>query len=32
VGVGMGQGSAGEFARAAADGSKQRSLEVCGEA
>jgi hypothetical protein len=32
VGVGMGQGSAGEFACAAADGSKQRSLEVCGEA
>jgi len=32
VGVGLGQGSAGEFARAAADGSKQRSLEVCGEA
>jgi hypothetical protein len=28
----MGQGSAGEFACAAADGSKQRSLEVCGEA
>ena len=29
VGVGLGQGTAGELARAAADSAKQRPLEVC---
>src|ERR1017187_7372142 len=29
VGVGLGQGTAGELARAAADGAKERPLEVC---